>query len=381
MEKLIEKYSGKLPLKLIEELQDNMPKGTTPKKMEEIFEKVYQEYSSSLAEPGESVGVVSAESMGEPSTQMTLNTFHLAGVAEVNVTTGLPRLIEILDGRKNISTASMEIYLKPPYNTGKDITKLAAKIRQTSLKSFISEMNIDITDNSLKVLLDNSKVAEADLDLKNVAKYIEKTLKGYKVRIEENELILKHNKEVNLNELYKLREIIKDIYVHGVKGITQVVPVKREDEYVILTAGSNFKELMKLDFVDMTRTLSNDVFEMESFYGIEAARELIIKEIRAVLDEQGIDLDVRHILLVADTMTMSGHVLGINRYGIVKEKPSVLARISFETPLKHLIAAALVGEIDDLKSVIENVMINQPIPVGTGLPHLITKIITPTKEK
>ncbi|MDD3174990.1 MAG: DNA-directed RNA polymerase subunit A'' [Candidatus Nanoarchaeia archaeon] len=380
MEKLLEKYSDKLPQKLIDEIVNNVPKNITDKKLESIFEAVYKEYSSSLAEPGECVGVVSAESIGEPSTQMTLDTFHLAGVAEVNVTTGLPRLIEILDGRKNISTPSVEIYLKEPHNKGTDITKIAAQIRETTLRSFLSEINIDITTNTLSVLLNKSKLEELDLDYKIIAKNIEKALKGYKVKCEDDYVLsIKHNKEGNLNDLYKLKEKLKEIYVYGIKGIKQVVPVKRDDEYVIVTAGSNFKEIIKLDFVDTFRTCSNDVFEMEEVFGIEAARQVIINQIMTVLEGQGIPLDVRHILLVSDTMTMSGHVLGINRYGIVKDKPSVLARISFETPLKHLIEAALSGEVDNLKSVIENVMINQPIPVGTGLPHLITRIVNEKK--
>ena len=380
MEKVLEKYSSKLPQKLIDEIVNNVPKNTTDKKLETIFEAVYKEYSSSLAEPGECVGVVSAESIGEPSTQMTLDTFHLAGVAEVNVTTGLPRLIEILDGRKNISTPSVEIYLKEPYSKGTDITKIAAQIRETTLRSFLSEINIDIPTNTLSVVLNKVKLEELDLDYKIIAKNVEKALKGYKVKCEEDYVLsIKHNKEGNLNELYKLKEKLKEVYVYGIKGIKQVVPVKRDDEYVIVTAGSNFKEIIKLEFVDTFRTYSNDIFEMEAVFGIEAARQVILDQMLAVLEGQGIPLDVRHLLLVADTMTMSGHVLGINRYGIVKEKPSVLARISFETPLKHLIEAALSGEVDDLKSVIENVMINQPIPVGTGLPHLITKIINDKK--
>ena len=168
MEKLIEKYSNKLPPKLIDELVEHIPKGTTPKKMEIFFKAVYDEYSSSLAEPGEAVGIVSAESIGEPSTQMTLNTFHLAGVAEVNVTTGLPRLIEILDGRKKISTASMEIFLKEPFNKGKDITKLASQIRETKLKYFVTEMDIDISTNTLKLILDDARVEIAKLDIYTV---------------------------------------------------------------------------------------------------------------------------------------------------------------------------------------------------------------------
>jgi len=373
MDSLINEYKSLLPEKLIQEILANMPEKTPATKQKKVFEAVYKEYRNSLGEPGESVGVVSAESIGEPSTQMTLNTFHLAGVSEVNVTTGLPRIIEVLDGRKNISTESMEIYLLPPYNQGKDITKIASQIRETTFKSYIKEIDINIADASLNITVDKKRLEDAELSTKKISKLLEKTLKGYTIKeSQENVISITSAKEENINELYKLKEVIKDIYTNGIKGLTQIIPVKRDEEHVIVTAGSNLKEVFKLDAVDKTRTITNNIHEVEKFFGIEAARQLIIDEVNKVLDTQGIPIDVRHIMLVADTMTMSGHVLGINRYGIVKEKPSVLARASFETPIKHLISAALAGERDELNSVIENVMLNQPIPVGTGLPGLVT---------
>ena len=379
MNKLAQEYEGKLPKKLIDQIIESTPSTATAAQKKKIFEKVYREYHISLADPGESVGIISAESIGEPSTQMTLNTFHLAGVSEVNVTTGLPRIIEVLDGRKTIGTASMEIYLNKPYSEGTDITKVAAKIRETSLKSFITEIDINISNSSLQISLNKKKIEDNEVDLQDIVKRLEKGVKGYKFSEENWVITVTSAKEANINDLYKLKEVIKDVYVHGIKGITQVIPVKRDDEYVILTAGTNLKAVFEIEAVDQTRTISNDIFEVEKFFGVEAARQLIINEINKVLDNQGIPIDVRHILLVADTMTTGGRVLGINRYGIVKDKPSVLARASFETPIKHLIAAALSGESDPLKSVIENVMLNQPVPVGTGLPVL--KVQGPLAKK
>ncbi len=383
MDALIKEYKSILPEKIIREILDNMPEKTTPAKQKKVFEAMLKEYKNCLAEPGESVGIVSAESIGEPSTQMTLNTFHLAGVSEVNVTTGLPRIIEVLDGRKTISTASMEIYLKPPYNQGKDITKIANQIRETTFRRYIKEIDINIASASLNITLDMKRVNDVELNVKKMAKTLEKGVKGYSFKEEQEGIItIKATKEENINDIYKLKEVIKDVYVNGIKGMMQVIPVKRDNEHVIVTAGTNMKEVIKLEFVDLTRTVSNDLYEVEKHMGIEAARQLIINEINKVLDAQGIPIDIRHIMLVADTMTMSGHVLGINRYGIVKEKPSVLARASFETPIRHLISASLAGERDELKSVIENVMLNQPIPVGTGLPGLVTAgILNPDEAK
>lgn len=382
MIKAIEEYSELLPEKVLIEAEESIPKGTTPAKIKKIMKTIYEEYKNALAEPGESVGIVSAESIGEPSTQMTLDTFHLAGVSEVSVTTGLPRIIEVLDGRKTIGTASMDIYLNPPYNTAEEITKAASLIRETPLEAFITELDINLTENTLLISLDQKKIAAVELTVKQIIKLMEKTAKGFTLKEHEGGIIAKSSKDDNLNALYRLKENVKEVFVHGVKGLKQVIPVKRDDEYMIVTAGTNLKDVLKLEFVDKTRTITNDLYEIEKFFGVEAVRQMIINEINKVLDSQGIPIDVRHIMLVADTMTTSGHILGINRYGIVKEKPSVLARASFETPIRHLISASLTGESDSLNSVIENVMLNQPVPVGTGLPGLVTSgIMNPTKKK
>lgn len=375
---LRDEYTTKLPVKILDELEQFIPKGTSAAKQKKVYEATLQEYKKSLADPGESVGILSAESIGEPSTQMTLNTFHFAGVSELNVTTGLPRIIEVLDGRKTISTASMEIFLKEPFSKGKDIASVAARLRETSVQSFLSEIDVNISSQSLVLSLDKKKCDAASLTTEKIIKILDKSFKGYAAKEEGSQIVVKANKEGNINDLYKVKNKLDEVYVYGVKGLKQVIPVKRDDEFVILTAGSNLKDVLKLDFVDPTRTITNDIFEVQKIFGIEAARQLIIDEVNKVLDSQGIPIDTRHLMLVADTMTTSGQVLGINRYGIVKDKPSVLARASFETPIKHIIGAALSGETDPLNGVIENVMLNQPIPVGTGLPALEVK--APSKK-
>ena len=131
--------------------------------------------------------------------------------------------------------------------------------------------------------------------------------------------------------------------------------------------------MLQLEGVDGFRTTTNNICEIEKILGIEAARQAIINEVYKVIENQGLNVDVRHIMLVADTMCFSGQVKGITRYGVISEKASVLARASFETPIKHIINAALIGEVDRLDSVVENVMLNQPVPVGTGIPKLVTK--------
>ncbi len=384
--KLFKEYEDTMPPKILDDVKNNLPDKISDSKVKKILELVYEEYKNSVAEPGESVGLVAAESIGEPSTQMTLNTFHFAGVSEMNVTTGLPRIIEVLDGRAEISTKMMHIHLKSPYSEGKDIKKIAETIKETTLKEYVKETSIDIADSQMILTLDEAKLSRVGMKSGTIIKVLEKAFaKGYSFKPskeDENILIIKStSKEDDLNNVYKLKEKLQDIYVNGIKGITQVLPVKKGDEYIIVTAGSNLKDIFKLEFVNPDKTTTNDIFEIEKILGVEAARQATINEVAKVIDEQGLNVDIRHIMLVSDIMTTSGTVLGVNRYGIVKEKPSVLARASFETPIKHIINASQSGEVDYLRSVIENVMINQVVPVGTGLTRLAVKVEKKSSKK
>ncbi|HLC50505.1 MAG TPA: DNA-directed RNA polymerase subunit A'' [Candidatus Nanoarchaeia archaeon] len=385
MADLISEYEDKLPPRIIDEIKENMPKGASDTKIKKILEAIYKEYMTARVHPGESVGLISAESIGEPGTQMTLNTFHFAGVAEMNVTLGLPRIIEILDGRKELANSMMEIYLKKHYSSGKnieDLKQLAMQIKETTLKDISTEFTINIADLTIEIKLDKDKMKVIEVTTGKVVDAISKQLKGYNIRDNKETIILKaRSKEDTFNDAYKTKEKVKEITIKGIKGIMQVLPVKREDEFIIITSGTNLADILQLEEVDAYRTTTNNVFEIEQVLGIEAARQAIINEIFKVIESQGLNVDLRHIMLVADTMCISGTLKGITRYGVVSEKSSVLARASFETPIKHIINAALVGETDNLNSVVENVMINQPVPIGTGLPTLSVKQQTKGKEK
>jgi len=371
---IFNEYKGKLSKKILDEVRE-YTKGFSEGKIKKVLERTLEEYETARVEPGESVGIVSAESIGEPGTQMTLNTFHFAGVAEMNVTMGLPRIIEILDGRKKLKTPMMEIYLKQPYSKGKDIRKLALSIKETLLNEVVSEFLINIADSTIELKLDNEKMQELGITEGSIVSSLKSSVKGYNVKPAKESIVLKAKvKEEGVNQVYVDKEKIKKVHLNGIKGISQVLPVKRGEEYIIITAGSNLKEILGFDFVDSTRTTTNDIFEIEKILGLEAARQSIINEVFKVIESQGLDVDIRHIMLVADTMCSLGNLKGITRYGVVSEKSSVLARASFETPIRHIIGAALIGEVDKLDSVVENVMLNQPVPVGTGLPGLVTKV-------
>ncbi|MCY0883909.1 MAG: DNA-directed RNA polymerase subunit A'', partial [Acidianus infernus] len=148
---------------------------------------------------------------------------------------------------------------------------------------------------------------------------------------------------------------------------------KRGDEYVIITDGSNLEGVLGIKGVDASRIETNNLHEVENVLGIEAARELITREIKKVLDEQGLDVDIRHVELVADIMTRTGEVRQIGRHGVTGEKTSVFAKAAFEVTVKHLLDAAARGDVEEFRGVVENIIIGQPIKLGTGMVELLMK--------
>jgi DNA-directed RNA polymerase subunit A" len=370
-------YERLLPLKIIKELKQEADKRKlNASQIEKVLKYLVEQYDASKINPGEAIGIITAESFGEPGTQMTLNVFHFAGVAEVSVTQGLPRLIEILDARKNIKTPSMEIHVKSEYNKEtKTIRKVAARIKETVLKEISEEFNINLSKMQLEIKINKSKLREIKMKPDELVEVVSGSLKNIKVKETTEGLSVKPEEAENeLMQLYQLKEKLKEVYIQGVKGITHVLPVKKGNEFIIITAGSNLKDVLEIPEVDSSKTTTNDLHEVRKVLGIEAARQTVINEAEKVIEDQGLDVDIRHILFIADTMCRRGMIKGITRSGITGEKKSVLARASFETPLNHLINASISGEQDELNSVIENVMLNQPVPLGTGLPDLVAKM-------
>ena len=159
----------------------------------------------------------------------------------------------------------------------------------------------------------------------------------------------------------------------GIRGIEKVILSKEKDEPVIKTRGTNLKAMVKLPEVDGGRTTTNDIKEISAVLGIESGRMAIVNELEGVLKENGISVDVRHVMLLADLMTWDGEIRGIVRTGITRGKSSPFARASFEETVKHLLEASFSGEIENLEGVVENIIVGQPIKVGTGRVSLVMK--------
>jgi DNA-directed RNA polymerase subunit A" len=352
-----------------------------------VINEAIRRYLSSLVAPGEAVGMVAAQSLGEPATQMTLRTFHFAGVRELNVTLGLPRLIEIVDLRREPTTPMMEIYLEPQHAKDLDFAlKIAREIELTTIENLCNTITIDYYQFAIIMELDPEMMENRGVTLDDVRNALEK-IKGKKGRIEvENNTVIFYTGLEELPKLRRMYDRVLGLRIKGIKGIRHAIvkPVRDDKgelvEYVILTEGSNLKAVLGVEGVDPRRTTTNNILEIYEVLGIEAARSAIIKEIKRVLDDHGLDVDYRHIMMVADAMTYSGRVRQVGRHGVAGEKGSVLARASFEVTVRNLIEASLRGELDDLRGVIENVIIgSKPIPLGTGAVKLKMRYETPSK--
>jgi DNA-directed RNA polymerase subunit A" len=370
----LQELKGTLPPKIIEDLRNAFREfklNETQKK--KAIELVTNIYKNSLYEPGEAIGVVAAQSISEPATQMTMRTYHLAGASEIRVTLGLPRLVEIFDARRTPKTPMMTVYLKSSFNTMDKAYKVAAEIQETRLMDVSIQPAIDLLNMQIEIPLDLKEIRERQIKINKIVDIIKEAFKDINIRVTSDKILIKPKSEITIKQLQKLKTKILETHIKGVKGISEIRVSKKESEWVINTLGSNLSKVLFIQGVDAKRAQTNNIHEVLKALGIEAARQSIINDVVDTMKEGGLDVDVRHIMLVADVMTADGIIKAIGRYGVAGTKGSVLARANFEETIKHLTKAAIKAEVDNLESVIENVMINQVVPIGTGMFKLVFK--------
>jgi DNA-directed RNA polymerase subunit A" len=382
---LAEKYDKKVEAaELPQKTKDQMRKFLAEKEVsdtqfKQTLERVLMEYKSTRIEACEAVGVIAAQSIGEPGTQMTMRTFHYAGVAEINVTLGLPRLIEIMDARKEPSTPTMTVFLEPEYGNDRDLAReVSWQIEAAPLHEF-GDITTDMENMHVVVHLntkvcDKRKITPAQI-METAPKKIRdrRHYRDFEHDIDEAKatIIFSPNDKESYQNLFQLAEHVRNVIVQGIDDILRVVVRKEAGEYILYTEGSNLKDVFDVVGVDTTRTRTNNISEIAQVLGVEAARNAIIHEAVSTLNEQGILVDVRHLMLVSDMMCMEGEVKQIGRHGIAGEKESVLSRAAFEVTVNHLLDAAVANEVDELSGVTENVIVGQPIQLGTGDVKLI----------
>ncbi|MBA7504099.1 DNA-directed RNA polymerase subunit beta' [subsurface metagenome] len=358
-----------IPHDLVKHAKEKLMKEQlTEYQIDYLADRLYIIYMNSLVEPAEPVGTVAAQSIGEPGTQMTLRTFHYAGVAEFSVTQGLPRLIELVDARRFPSTPIMKIFLEEEYAYDEEKAKeVHNRIEQIRIENITYDVDLDFIEWRIHINLIPEMLKKKGISIDEIPKILKRYKKKGSIKKEQNSIIIDPGIE-DLQKLQKLREKILKKVIKGVRGIKRGLITKdsKVNEWIIQTEGTNLQGVLEIEGVDSTRTYSNHIHEVQKIFGIEAARNLLINEALQVLEDQGLDVDLRHLLILSDLMCQNGTVLSIGRHGISGSKSSVFARAAFEVTVNQLLDAGIYGEEELLLGIPENVIIGQIVPMGTG---------------
>ena len=399
-----------------------------------LLSEIELNFNRARVQPGEMAGSIAAQSIGETLTQMTLNTFHFAGVSEKNVTLGVPRIQEIINCSRNIKGPSMTVFLEHQDRFTKDtVGKLISSIEYTTLsqvaktseiyfdpntsQTVVSEdqdlifMEDDLGDCSpwvLRFTIDPFLMGGKLLKLRDIVKQIESNFSSKILQITEsletaNPVVLRlrllNRAENDYAEIKKVEQyLLQDIPIKGfcrkvsyiqkqVKGFTPngVETIgDKSGEYIVETLGTDLRRVLSLPFVDKKRCISNDIWDIYKVFGIEACRTAIIREIKFQLENFGIAVNSRHLALLADTISSNGQLMSISRNGINRVYASPFRKCSFEETVDILIEAAVFADCDYLKGVTENIMMGQLCKMGTGSFDLIMDkyyILPAEKEK
>ncbi|KAL3809055.1 LOW QUALITY PROTEIN: hypothetical protein ACHAXA_001717, partial [Cyclostephanos tholiformis] len=412
-----------------------------------VLGEIEARFHHAKVSPGEMAGVLAAQSIGEPATQMTLNTFHYAGVSAKNVTLGVPRLKEIINVAKTVKTPGLTIYLQEHVSGDADVAKVVhSMIEHTVLRNVtkLTEIYYDPDPINTIVTKDREFVKEyyeigeeTEDDLRRLSPWVlrielnQVVMVDKKIKMKEiaAEIANEYGSDLNVlvsndnaDDLVVRIRIVNDVpMVHGVdengntvvddiemgqeddvflkrleknmlqslrlRGVEDVKKVfMREEkktvwddekgfdrvvEWVLETDGTNLMSVLGVDYVDATRTISNDIVEVFMVLGIEGVRAAILSELRNVISFDGSYVNYRHLACLVDVMTMHGHLMAVDRHGINRVESGPLLRCSFEETVDMLNDAAVFAEEEVLRGVTENIMMGQLARVGTGIMDLL----------
>jgi len=263
----------------------------------------------------------------------------------------------------------MRIPLEPEYAKSKvKAQRLARQLRYTVFEDIVSGVGYNLRRNAVVLQLDEQAMRLRGVTMKDVEQALKHSKLKYSIA---DKSVSVTSGEEGIQSLEKLKDKLLAMKVKGVKRIKKTMVKYENGEYVILTDGSNLKEVIQIPGVDYRRVWTNNIHEIAEVFGIEAARAAIVREMKHVLDEQGLDVDIRHLMLLADMMTLNGSVKQVGRHGVVRLKSSPLARAAFEISVQTLLDAAVRGEIDWLRGNVERILIGKEILVGTGMVSLL----------
>jgi len=349
-----------------------------PDKFQEFKTIIKNRYKKSKISPGESVGVVCAQSIGQMNTQMTLNSFHHAGISEAAMTAGVPKFQELLSATRNPKIVNSSVYfIHRPRTLDEIISACAGKLKCLYLKNVITswkqvEDAIEF-DFNWKILY-RYGVYPSDVVLR-----LRKAFDDIKVGIEPSKKcpILVVNPIINdstIDTVEYVNEIVipnlLSVIVSGIPGVKDIFYEKivfdDEEEWFARTVGSNYNSIMIMQGVDTQRTTSNNIWDIYNRMGIEAARESLRKEFLSIMG----GINSAHTDILVDRMTFSGIVNSISRYTLKSEDSSVLGKASFEESLENFIQASIAGTFEAATGNSAAIVCGKKSRAGTGFVSL-----------
>jgi DNA-directed RNA polymerase beta' subunit len=435
-----------------------------------LLETILLKYKQAIVHPGEMVGIIAGQSLGGPTTQLTLNTFHLSGVSsKSNVTRGVPRIEEIIRLTKNPKNPSMTVYLKEMDRENHEKAKYyGTLIEHTKLVDIVQSMQIcfdpfdehtNIKEDELlmrqfyefeklmledienlnnqpkskwiirmvlsrEIMLDkNITMDDVHFALKNSYEgaelncvFSDYNMENLVFRIRVNSSLFKKTKKQMVaksldqsDEIYLLKNfqdsLLNNIVLRGITGIENVIPRKlsstfvdkkdgkfelinakedaviKRDLWILDTTGTNLLDTLALDFIDSSRTFSNDIKEVFDILGIEAAREMIYNEFNDVMSYSGVSLNYHHLNLLCDRMTSTQGMTAIYRSGILNDNIGPIAKATFEVHTEVLLDAARHANFDPMRGISANVMCGQYGYYGTNAFNVLLDLNKLTTEK
>ncbi|KAI9715550.1 MAG: hypothetical protein M1828_000802 [Chrysothrix sp. TS-e1954] len=405
--------------------------------LDEFLHLCLSKYEKSRVSPYHAVGAVGAQSIGEPGTQMTLKTFHFAGVAGMSITQGVPRIKEIINGSKLISTPVISCKLEN--DTDEHVARIVrSRVEKTYLRDIVAYIDEVWTPDKAKLsfAIDMDLIQRQQLDIKLSdikdailsVRGLKLKSSGHKVRLKKGNFVTIILANENLaygpkkrkgpskaqrkkpppapssaaatkklpidsfSTLQHLKRILPVIPIKGLPDVSRAVISKSKstqnhaepnskpvEKNILLIEGYGLSSVLTTPGISPYSTTTNSILETQTVLGIEAARATIIRELTLVMGQQ-MDIDPRHMQLLADVMTFKGDVLGITRFGLAKMRESVLQLASFEKTSDHLFEAATAGEADKVEGVSECVILGKQIALGTGGVRVVRDLGVDPKE-
>jgi len=267
----------------------------------------------------------------------------------------------------------MDIFLNAESKTSREkAIEVARNTLQTKVSSLISDTETNYS-TEIKLHFNSNRLRERDISIEEIDEVLQSN-KKFKTELQGNSITLTLVEESDAPTVITIRNKVLNTTVKGVPDIERITLVQKDNEWIIQTTGSNLAKVLGVEGIDKNNVRTNNVFEIAGTLGIEAARNALINELNSTLEDQGLEVDIRYIMLVSDLMCSKGYMQQIGRHGIAGSKDSILARAAFEITVPTIARAAVSGEVEQLRGVTENVIVGSQIPIGSGTVDLYMQV-------